>query len=734
MFAFQDARAKTGKPRPLGVVAAAVLLASQVSSVRAAEPSGGPPRLEALRVERGPAIDGALDDDCWRAATRVEGFFRVDKEGPELERTEAWLCHDSRTIYVAFYCHDSRPGEIQALQRKRGGDISQDDAAIVSLDVIGDHRTVYAFGVTPRGTQVETIPGGSAAKYEWRGDWKAAGRVVEDGWTAELAIPFSILRYPEGQQTFRVHFRRYLARMTDWSCWPDLGRSEDLTREAQWVGLATPKHREPVILMPYGVFDSAGGEEEKSAGGFDSKYTMPNGLVALLSYKPDFRNIEDVVQSIDFTYAERALPEYRPFFAEGGGQLTEWDTVQGSYFPPPTIFYSRRISTLDLGAKIFGKLGRGRLGLLWAGERGAAGDWALACGHDVGARGLLEVGVVDHREAEGLDNQAVHFGTDWFWPLRDGGAYASADFYRGRTEGPGGDDGAVSMSAGTYKPNGIGYTAFYQQVGPDFQNVVEATEWGWWRRSVGVGYVPYTDVTTTGISVTGNRIFDMGRWERRGWDCGLYTAKYANGEMQQLNGGYRLGLRNNTSWRLAVVAGKHTGFSEQYLTLSRDWHNKDMYARGSVSAALGDRQGGPYRFLQLTQAFRPTQDFSWQLRLEQVRLDASWPASKLRGMQAVVTATYDVTNERSISARLVYRKGNANFWLPQVYYDWASLPAELQGGLPDLEVAKLNTYLGYRQRVARGRDIFIIVGDPNTPGTEARIAVKVVTTLFSRAL
>ena len=715
---------------PLAVAAVIGLLASRAAPSRAAEPAPEPPALAAVPVEQGPVLDGVLDDVCWQAATHVQGFFRTAKEGPELEPTEAWLCHDSRHIYVAFYCHDSRPGEIQALQRKRGGDISNDDSVSISLDANLDHRTTYAFGVTARGTQAEAIPGGSAEKYEWRGDWTAAARVVEDGWTAELAIPFSILRYPQGQRTFGVHFGRYLARMTDWSSWPDLGRTEDLTRDAYWVNVATPKHREPVILMPYVVSDFAGGEEDPVSGGLDSKYAMPNGLVTMLSYQPDFRNIEDVVQSIDFTYAERQLPEYRPFFTEGGGQMTEWGEMSGSYYPPATIFYSRRIPTVDLGAKAFGKLGRHRLGILSAWEQGATRDWALAYGHDVAARGVVSLGVVDHREEAGLDNQALHLGTNWNWPLPDGGAYANVDSYHGRTEGPGGDDEALSVTAGAWKPNGIGYTGWYNHVGPDFQNVVEATEWGTSRRSVGVGYVPYTDTTSSGGLVSGNWTFDSGRLERRGWECGLNTATYATGEMRQLNGAYSLGLRNDTSWRLGLVAGKHTGFSEQYLTLSRDWHNKDMYARGSVSGTLGDRQGGPYQFLQLSQAYRSTQDLSWQLRLEHVRLDTLSPWGMLRGMQALVTATYDLTDEKSISARLVYRNGNANFWLPHVYYDWERLPAELQGAPSDQQVAKVNMYAAYRQRVARGRDIFIIVGDANTPGTEARIAVKVVWTQF----
>jgi len=695
--------------------------------------AAGPPELQAVVVEKGPVVDGLLEDPCWQQASHVSGFLRMEKEGPEFERTEAWICQDARTIYVAFRCHDSRPEQIRALQRKRGGDIGRDDTVAVSLDVMHDHRTAYLFRLTARGTQNEDIPGGSAEKYEWRGDWRGAARIQGDGWGAELAVPFDILRYPNGQRTFGVHFSRYLARMSDSSCWPDLGRGHDaadLTRDANWVNVVAPEHRPPLILMPYAVSDIGGSEEETATGGLDAKYVVPNGLVTMLSYKPDFRNIEDVVESIDFTYTERQFPEYRPFFTEGGGKKTEWGEQAGSFYPPSMIFYSRRIPVVDAGAKAFGKLGRHSLGILDAVEPDRVNDLALAYGYDLGDRGKLRLGAVNHREPEGLDNLALHLGTEWGWPKPDGSSSFSANIYQGSTEGPRGDGRAFSLESGRWRPNGMGWWGWYQQVGRDFQNVEEQDESGTWLSPVGVGYVPETGIRGGGLWLDGHWSYDTGALQDRGWDCGGSLFDDPAGPRWEVSGGYHLGWRNDTSWGWGVGVGEREGFADKSLRLWREWHDRDLYRRGSFESTLGGRLGGPYRFFRLSQGYRPTRDFSWQVRLEKVSLSPDNPDDSLRGVQALVTATYDLSDERSISARLVYRKGNANFWLPQVYYEEERLPSALQEAPPEKQIGKINLYAAYRQRVAHGRDILLVLGDPNTPATEARVAIKMVWTHF----
>jgi hypothetical protein len=691
-----------------------------------------PPELAAVRVEAPPVIDGALDDPCWQQSSHAEGFSRMAKPGPGLEPTEAWICYDSRNVYVAFYCHDSHPQQIHALQRKRNGDISVDDSVLLSLDVGHDRRTTYSFQLTPRGTQREEIPGGSAEKYEWRGDWTGAARITSDGWTAEMAIPFAILRYPPGQTVFGVHFARYLARMSDWSSWPDLGQGGqtlDLTREADWAGLATPAIRPPAILMPYVVGNLGNSSEEKAvAGGLDAKYVAPIGLVSVLSYKPDFRNIEDVVENIDFTYTQRQFPEYRPFFMEGGGQQSEWGEPAGSFYPPTMIFYSRSIPFVDLGAKIFGKLGRHSIGLLDAVEPGGVGDLVTGYGYDLGDRGKVRLGLVDHRDPEGLDNTAMHLGTEWMWPEPDGSAQFTANVFQGDTRGPGGDGRAFDLNAWRDRPNGLGWWGWYQDVGRDFQTVTEQTEWGPIQRQVGVGYVPETGIRGGGFSLYGSRVQDTGSVEHKGWEADTSAFDDPAGPRWALAGGYSVQWRNDTSWQWNLGTGERAGFAERGLDFTRDWHNKDLYTRGSFGGTLGTRLGGPYRFLHLSQGYRPTQSFSWQVRLEQVDLNAERSSDNLRGAQALLTATYDLSDEKSVTARAVYRRGNSNFWLPQVYYDPAKMPSEFSGGSPDAQVGKLNLYAAYRQRVAHGRDIFVILGDPNAASTQASIAIKLVWT------
>ncbi|NIQ99087.1 MAG: hypothetical protein GTN78_02640, partial [Gemmatimonadales bacterium] len=129
----------------------------------------GAPYIAAVVVELPPVVDGLLDDACWQAATHMDGFWREDVDAPELERTEAWICADSASLYVAFRCHDSRPSEIRADQTKRQGSLRNDDRVAVGIDVEDTGRSMYEFRVNPVGTQQDHVPGGTSEKIEWRG-------------------------------------------------------------------------------------------------------------------------------------------------------------------------------------------------------------------------------------------------------------------------------------------------------------------------------------------------------------------------------------------------------------------------------------------------------------------------------------------------------------------------------------------------------------------------------------
>jgi len=642
------------------------------------QPEAAPPSLHAVVVSVPPVIDGLLDDPCWQQATRVEGFWREDVDAPELERTEAWLCYDARAIYVAFRCHDSKPGEIRGDQKKRQGSFWRDDSVEFWLDVENSGHNFYSFCVNPAGTQYDRVPGGTSEKIEWKGDWRAAAGIDETGWTAEMEIPFSILRYPEGQETFRFDFGRRLAREEHRVLWPAcFAKVFDMDNCARWTDIATPPVPFRYVIMPYALSVASEDEESRETltGGLDFKGTLPNGVATLATYNPDFRNIEDVVETIDFTFVERYLPEYRPFFQEGAG-----------YGPPSILFYSRRIGELDWGAKSFGTVGSHRFGALNAYRRGGENHLALDYQHLFGTKGHLGFSAVDRRAPDDPDNLACGLATHWRQPFTGGERWIGADWYHTRTQSEGGDDGAVSIGAGVGRTQGLTWSASYQSIEEDFR--------------ADDGYAPETGVRKLTLDLYDRRSYDEGATQGREWWFSADTGESQDGRRRGFWLGHDYYWRSGWSMWVGTSHGERDGFDVVDSYIGGRWNRKDMYHTGKIDFKWGERYAQPYRYQRIIQAFRPGERWSAELRAERVYAadldDEGDVLSPEWSRQLVFTNTYDITDEKTISARLV-RRGSST-----------------------------NAYAAYRQRVRRGMDLLIVVGDPNAEEWVSRLAVKAI--------
>jgi hypothetical protein len=638
----------------------------------------GPPRVEAVVVETPPVLDGVLDDACWEQATHIEGFWRQTTDAPEYERTEAWICCDDSAIYVAFRCHDTEPEEIRCDQKKRQGSLWRDDVVEFWLDVTDDGQSFYSFWVNAAGTQWDRVPGGTNEKIEWKGDWRAAAQTDEAGWSAEMAIPFHILRYPQGQTTFRFDVCRRLAREEDRSLWPaEFARTFDFDECAKLTGVPTPPVPFRYVLMPYALSVASEGEEEREllTAGLDFKGTFPNGVVSLATVNPDFRNLEDVVETIDFTFVERYLPEYRPFFQEGSG-----------YFPSSPTFYSRRIEDFDLGAKAFGKLGSHSFALLDTYGRGGENHLVWEYAHHFGTRGTTWFSRVDRRVPDDPRNTADTLAANWEWPFVGGGRSVFGGVSRSHTEGEGGDDTTVSFSAGEQRNQGLSYSASYSAVGDDFR--------------ADDGYVPETGVRRFAVDLFEHRSFDEGATQARDWWFSVDTGESQEGR----RGGFWLG--HDYYWRSGWVMwagtshGERDGFDVKDVYIGGRWNRKDMYRSGKIDFMWGERYGEPYRYNRLIQAFRPGERWAAELRAEQVYAadldDEGNVIPPEWSRQLVLTTTYDISEERSASGRLVRTEGGTN------------------------------AYAAYRQRVRRGMDLLVVVGDPNAEEWVSRLAIKAI--------
>ncbi len=668
-------------------LAALLLFPLPISHAAAPDEEEGPPHLPAARIDVPPVIDGLLDDPCWQQAAHVEDFWRKYVDAAELQATEAWICHDERAIYAAFRAYDTDPSAVVGRQKKRQGSMRRDDWVQVCLDVEDAGRNEYSFRVNAAGVQYDDVPGGTSEKIEWKGDWRAASRIDGQGWTAEIEIPFAILRYPEGQDCFRFYLERHIGREQDHCVWPKCyAQISDRDLCARLTEVPTPPVRLRYVIMPYAlsVFSEDEDEREPLTAGLDLKGTWPNGVVGLGTLNPDFSNIEDVVETIDFTFVERYLPEYRPFFQEGAGYMP----YQGSQWSrgPVNLFYSRRIGEIDWGGKGFGTVGRHRFGLLDAYRRGGENHFVWNYEHLFGTEGNIAFSGADRRVPDEPDNLAIGLGSEWTFPFPGGAKQLNAQWFRSRTQGDGGDDHAIELDASVWRDQGFGWWAGYYDVGDEFR--------------ADDGYVPETGVHAADVGVSHFRSHEGGNLLTTEWYGIAAAGESQQGPRRSVSLDHGRMWRNGWNMWAGVGRGERDGFDVVTNQLTLGWNWQDVYRSGSVGITWGERYGEPYRYQALSQAIPLGPRWSTKLTLERVYaayLDEEGnvvPPEWFR--QLVLTTTYDISPDRSVTARIVSSDGSTN------------------------------AYAAYRQRVRRGMDLLVVVGDPNAAEWVNRLAVKAI--------
>ncbi|UCH95592.1 MAG: carbohydrate binding family 9 domain-containing protein [Candidatus Aminicenantes bacterium] len=342
------------------ILVLAVLNSQQVS---------GQSETKTLRVQptaAPPRIDGHLKDACWKGIEPVSGFFQFDpvNGSKASEETYVWSVYNKNYIYFAFLMKDAEPGKIWAELTPRNS-YEDNDSITVILDTYNDKRTSIQFTVNPRGVQsnsVETI-------------WLSGATVREDGWCAEIAIPFKSLRFSTTKkQVWGINFERYISRLKERDFWTNVNRDiSHLQQLGTLTGLEGVKPSYNLEFFPYfgGRLSRWEGEkDDKMALGLDFKYGILPNLILDMTASPDFSEVESDPFIYQFSPYENYLEENRPFFSEGsqyfgGNEYRGWGPR--SEF---NLFYSRRIRSPRFAAKVTGKTGGFSFGLLGAFNKG----------------------------------------------------------------------------------------------------------------------------------------------------------------------------------------------------------------------------------------------------------------------------------------------------------------------------------------------------------------------------
>jgi hypothetical protein len=353
------------------VLAAGATLA--VSPAIAAQAPSGPddslPPVHAVRLTSPVSLDGALTDSAWQGAPGITRLVQSQplEDAAATESTWVWIAYDDEALYVAARMWDSHPDSIIAPYFRRDDFVPSDFAGVI-LDPFNDHRTGYEFVITPSGAIMDaTMANDGEEDASWDGVWEGRVRRDPQGWTCEMRIPFSQLRFAPGErQVWGVNFARNIARRAEKSFVVIKPKAESgfQSRFPHLVDIEGVKAGRTVELSPYvtgkaeylvrptGDPFNDGSRYTPTVGG-DLRTSLGSNLTLNATVNPDFGQVEVDPAIVNLSDVESFYQEKRPFFTENSrvfsfgadGPNDSW----GMNWPQPTFFYSRRIGRAPQG-------------------------------------------------------------------------------------------------------------------------------------------------------------------------------------------------------------------------------------------------------------------------------------------------------------------------------------------------------------------------------------------------
>lgn len=308
-----------------------------------------------------PQIDGFLNDEAWEQLEWGTDFIqrRPYDNTPPTQETRFKILYDDQNLYVAFRCYDSAPDSIVRRMSRRDGFVG--DWVEINIDSYHDLRSAFSFSSTVAGVKGDEFISNNGNNWDdsWNPIWFLKTQIDEEGWTAELRIPLSQLRYgSQEEQVWGIQITRRDFRNESRSVWQYLPN-----QAPYWVsgfgelhGIKGIKPQKQIELQPYvsAQVESfpaeagnpfADGLDQSITAGLDGKIGITGDLVLDFTINPDFGQVEADPSAVNLDGFEVFFEERRPFFIENRNlfsyQLTSAEA--GGSFNSDNLFYSRRI-------------------------------------------------------------------------------------------------------------------------------------------------------------------------------------------------------------------------------------------------------------------------------------------------------------------------------------------------------------------------------------------------------
>jgi len=315
-----------------------------------------------LPKNEAPSIDGIIKESIWDIVPWTGDFIEQmpDENTSPAQETQFKITYDSKYLYVAVRCFDTEPDKIEKRLSRRDG--FQGDRVAFILDSYLDKRTAFAFSVTAAGVKGDEFVSENGNNWDdsWNPIWYVATHIDELGWTAEMKIPFSQLKFGNAKEQFwGLQLSRMLFRAQERSAWDRIPQNAAgmVSEFGTLRGLIDIEPQRQLEIQPFtvGQYDTyqaqsgnpfRDGKDPKLNVGLDAKIGITNDLTLDLTVNPDFGQVEADPGAIALDGFQIFFREQRPFFVENKN-IFDFRFANGN----DNLFYSRRIGrSPQLGA------------------------------------------------------------------------------------------------------------------------------------------------------------------------------------------------------------------------------------------------------------------------------------------------------------------------------------------------------------------------------------------------
>ncbi|WP_298502217.1 DUF5916 domain-containing protein [uncultured Maribacter sp.] len=299
-------------------------------------------------------VDGILEDKEWSNALWSKGFtvFEPDNGAAPNQDTKFKITYDDKYLYIGVRCFDSIPNLIEKRLARR--DNFSGDWIEINIDSYNDKRTAFSFNVSAAGVKGDEFVSQNGDNWDasWNPIWYTAANIDKEGWTAEMKIPFSQLKFgKQKEQIWGLQMHRRLFREEERSIWQPISRDAPgwISEFGTLRGLMNIQPQRQLEVQPFTVLQQdtypkeegnpfRDGADFKLNGGLDAKIGLTNDLTLDLTVNPDFGQVEADPGAIALDGFQIFFQEQRPFFVENKN-IFDFRFAGGN----DNIFYSRRI-------------------------------------------------------------------------------------------------------------------------------------------------------------------------------------------------------------------------------------------------------------------------------------------------------------------------------------------------------------------------------------------------------